>query len=46
VDNNQYYPLLSEQNRYVLWGYSGPAERLTAVGQDLLANTLNYLLWQ
>jgi len=44
VDNTAYYLLLYEANRYMLWGYSGPANRLTTTGQELLANAVSFLI--
>lgn len=41
-----YYMLLSEADRYMLWGYNGPANQLSTSGEQLLANTVSYLLSQ
>ena len=35
-----YYPLVFEQDRYLLWGYNGPAEKLTEAGRKLLINAI------
>ena len=38
VDNPGYYPLALEHDRYLIWGFSAPAEKMTEVGEDLFTN--------
>ncbi|UCC45623.1 MAG: right-handed parallel beta-helix repeat-containing protein, partial [Candidatus Zixiibacteriota bacterium] len=38
--NIGYYSLALEQNRYLFWGFTGPAESLTEAGRKLLVNAV------
>jgi hypothetical protein len=38
VSDHSHYPLTLEQNRYLLWGFTGSAADMTEVGKDLLVN--------
>ncbi len=43
VDNNRVYPLLTEDGRYMLWGFTSSPDRLTQTGKDLLINAVVYM---
>jgi len=42
VDQNGYYPLAFEPDRYVLWGFTEPPQKMTEVGKDLF---INIVIW-
>jgi len=41
--SENYYPLTLELNRYLLWGWNGPPDVMTAAGRSLFLNILEYL---
>jgi hypothetical protein len=43
-DDSDYYPFVLEENKYLLWGFTNPADLLTVTGQDLFTNAVYYML--
>jgi hypothetical protein len=44
VGDSDYYLLLLQANRYVLWGFNGRADQMTTAGKELLANLVSYMV--
>jgi hypothetical protein len=40
VYSNDHYPLALENDRYLLWGFTGSPESMTQIGKDLFANVV------
>jgi hypothetical protein len=40
ANNTGYYPLVMEHNRYLLWGFREPPEKMTEVGKTLFINVV------
>jgi hypothetical protein len=40
ANNSGYYPLVMEHNRYLLWGFREPPEKMTEVGKTLFINVV------
>ena len=44
LSSNEYYLLLQQSDRFILWGFNGSANQLTSSGQDLFGNLVNHLI--
>jgi len=42
-DNDYYYPLVLEQSRYLLWGFTNIPTYMTQTGKDLFHNVLHFM---
>jgi len=44
LGDDQHYPIVMQAGRFLLWGFRAPPFNLTADGETLLINTIQYLL--
>jgi len=44
VGDSDYYLLVLQANRYMLWGFNAGPGQMTTAGKDLLANLVSYLI--
>lgn len=42
VDDVGYFPLVAQRNRYLLWGFEGPPDKMTEIGKKLF---MNVVIW-
>jgi len=46
ADNDNHYPLIQQDDRYVLWGFTNSPEDMTQTGKDLFVNVVSWLALQ
>ncbi|MCP4347320.1 MAG: hypothetical protein GY795_17580 [Desulfobacterales bacterium] len=41
--DNNHYPLVTENEKYLLWGFTGSPDSMTQTGKSIFINSVNYL---